>query len=41
MSKIRVQLLDEKDVVCDQFLIDLNGKGAMEKVDEGLIDGYD
>jgi hypothetical protein len=41
MSKIRVQLLDEKDVVRDQFMVDLNGEGAMEKIDENLIDGYD
>lgn len=41
MSKIRVQLLDEKDAVCDQFIVDLNGKDAMEEIDEGLVDGYD
>ncbi len=41
MSKIRVQLLNEKDAVCDQFIVDLNGKDAEEKIDEGLIDGHD
>lgn len=40
MSKIRVQLLDEKDVVCDQFIVDLNGEDAEEEIDEDLIDGY-
>ncbi len=39
MSKIRVQLLDEKDKVHDQFVVDLNGDEAMERFDEGLIDG--
>jgi hypothetical protein len=41
MSKIRIQLLDENDVIRHQHIIDLNGRGAMEKIDEDLIDGND
>jgi len=41
MSKIRIQLLNEKDAICDQFIVDLNGEDAEEEIDEGLIDGRD